>query len=48
MKSITIFLLLFFSVKIFSQDIDTDSDGIIDQFDKCPKEQGRIEDGGCP
>jgi len=48
MKSIPTFLFLFLSVKIFSQDIDTDGDGIIDQFDKCPKEQGRIEDDGCP
>lgn len=47
MKSITVFLLVF-SVKIFSQNTDTDGDGIIDQFDKCPKEQGRIEDNGCP
>jgi len=47
MKSITIFFL-FFSVKIFSQNTDTDGDGIIDHFDKCPKEQGRIEDNGCP
>lgn len=49
MKPILIFLL--FSVKIFSQhteNTDTDGDGIIDRFDKCPKEQGRIEDNGCP
>lgn len=31
-----------------TEDVDTDGDGIIDKYDKCPLEQGRVEEYGCP